>query len=226
MYLFLNAFRLTPDDRAKIHAVLEKNLAAAIWMYAPGCIGENTSAENITATTRIKVAAFDKPARTGSVSLLADKWIDKNQEIGEPIDVAPLFYIDDKDTNPIAKYKTSGKTSVAASFFEEGWASIYCAEPCLSPPLLQEIVSILSLHIYMQPAQTKFHDTVHFGFNLVGIHAKETGERVLDLDKTCDLQDLLAPEIGWLRKRSVSLPLRTGETRLLRLTPVEEGATP
>ena len=37
-YLFLNAFRLTADQRTRLHAMLEHNKAAAIWMYAPGYI--------------------------------------------------------------------------------------------------------------------------------------------------------------------------------------------
>jgi hypothetical protein len=38
----------------------------------------------------------------------------------------------------------------------------------------------------------------------------------------CNVQDLLTPEIGWPRKRTFSIPLKTGETRLLKITPVEE----
>jgi len=72
----------------------------------------------------------------------------------------------------------------------------------------------------------KFYDATYFGTNLLAVHAKETGERIVELERVCDVQDLLAPEIGWPRKRTLNLPLKTGETRLLRLTPIEEETSP
>ncbi|MCX5758942.1 MAG: hypothetical protein NTU83_10640 [Candidatus Hydrogenedentes bacterium] len=191
-------------------------------MYAPGYIDEAPSVDNVSATVRMRVKMFEGPTRSGSVALLPGRWINKDEPFGADLDWAPLFYIDDPEADANAKYRASGKPSIGARFFQEGWSSIFCAEPGLSAARLRAILGILELHLYMQPGSIRFLDALQFAPNLIAIHAKETGERALDLDKTYDVQDLLSPDIGWPRKRTVTIPLKTGDTRLLKLTPVEE----
>ena len=222
VYLFLNAFRLTSQDREQLHAVLQETKPAVIWMYAPGYIDKTASAENISATTRIRTKMFDGPAQAGSVWLLPANWIGKDEEFGPPLEVQPLFYIQDPDTNVIANFRASGKASVAMSFFEDSWTSIFCAEPSLTTPVLRQILRLLELPVIFQVTPVKFYDATYFGTNLLAFHAKETGERIVELERICDVQDLLAAEIGWPRKGTLNIPLKTGETRLLRLTPIEE----
>lgn len=41
LYIFLNTFRVTPEQRAAIHARLKRNNATALWIYAPGYITED-----------------------------------------------------------------------------------------------------------------------------------------------------------------------------------------
>ena len=226
VYLFVNAFHLRTDERTQLQAELARNRAAAIWMYAPGYFDAVPAVANVAETTQIKVKMFDGPAQSGSVSLLPGRWIAKDEEFGTAQEWDPLFYIDDPQTDVLAKYRASKKGSVAIRFFEEGWASIFCAEPALTPALLRDILGILELRVCFQAGPKKFYDTTCFGPNLFAIHAKETGERIVDLDRVYDVQDLLAPEIGWPRKRTFSLSLKTGETRLLRLTPVEVEEAP
>ena len=220
-YLFLNAFRLTMAQRTRLHAMLEHNKAAAIWMYAPGYINGLPDVSNIAATTRMTVKAFDGPAEAGSVCLLPGKWVNEAEAFGAKIQLEPLFYIDDPDADVIAKYAASDKPSVAVHFFETGWASIYCAEPSLTPALLRELLSILEIPLYYQQTSRAFYDTLRFGPNLMAIHAKEAGGRAINLGEPCDVQDLLAPEVGWPQKRTFDLPLKTGATRLLQLIPLE-----
>jgi hypothetical protein len=56
-YIFLNTFKVTPAQRTAIHAKLQKNNATALWVYAPGYIGEDKcSVEYASALTGIKLA--------------------------------------------------------------------------------------------------------------------------------------------------------------------------
>jgi hypothetical protein len=41
LYIFLNTFRVTPQERAAIHAKLKRNNATALWVYAPGYITDD-----------------------------------------------------------------------------------------------------------------------------------------------------------------------------------------
>lgn len=188
-------------------------------MYASGYIGRESSPENISATTGHVVRAFDKEATAGSVFQLdGGKWLEKGDSISPAEVWSPLFYIDAEDSKAIAKYRESGKTSVAVEFFEEGWASIYVAEPTLSADLLREILSILEEHVYLRP-ESGGSDTVHFGPDFFAIHAGGNGEREIDLGDQYDVQDMLDTNVGWLDKRQLTIPMKTGDTHILHVTP-------
>ena len=59
LYVFLNIFRVTPEQRSAIHARLKRNGATAVWVYAPGYIGDRLSVENMRALTGIRLAEND-----------------------------------------------------------------------------------------------------------------------------------------------------------------------
>jgi len=57
VYIFLNTFRVTDKQREAIHARLKQNGATAIWVYAPGYIGDDKlSLEYMKALTGIELA--------------------------------------------------------------------------------------------------------------------------------------------------------------------------
>ncbi|MDQ1257421.1 MAG: hypothetical protein QG656_2025, partial [Candidatus Hydrogenedentes bacterium] len=228
VYLFPNLFYLDENTRLQLHALLRRQQAAAIWLYAPGYIADKPDVANICATTRMTVKAFKEPASSGSKYKLAGAWIDKNEEIGPGITWNPLFYIDDENADVITEYRESGKPSAAITFLDDEWSSIFLAEPFLTPGLLREILRILEQSLCIQEDGGKFFDVTYFNANLFGIHAKESGERMINLgtERAWDVQDLLSPEIGWLQTSGFMLPLRAGETRLLQLTPAAVTAPP
>jgi hypothetical protein len=55
LYIFLNTFRVTPQQRAAVQARLKRNGATALWVYAPGYIGDRLSVENMRALTGIQL---------------------------------------------------------------------------------------------------------------------------------------------------------------------------
>jgi hypothetical protein len=59
LYVFLNTFRVTLAQRAAIHARLKRNNATAVWVYAPGYIGDTLSVGNTRALTGISLAESD-----------------------------------------------------------------------------------------------------------------------------------------------------------------------
>ncbi len=62
LYIFLNTFHVTPEEREAVQARLKRNGATAVWVYAPGYIQDNLSVDNIQALTGIHVAETDSPA--------------------------------------------------------------------------------------------------------------------------------------------------------------------
>lgn len=59
LYIFLNTFRVTPEQRAAIHARLKRNGATVVWVYAPGYIGEKLSVDYMQDLTGIRLAESD-----------------------------------------------------------------------------------------------------------------------------------------------------------------------
>ncbi len=218
-YIFTNAFHLDAEDREQLHSVLIDQNAAAIWMYAPGYIGGDDPAKDISLITGHHVAAFEKPAIAGSEFILdGGKWLEKGQKFGASGEWYPLFYIDSEEGRALAKYRDSGKTSVAIEFFEEGWASIYVADPALPADLLREILTILEEHIYAKP-ESGGDDLYHFGPQVFAIHAGSNGDHEIDMGDRYDVQDMLDTNVGWLDKRQLTFPMKLGETHILHVTP-------
>jgi hypothetical protein len=57
LYVFLNTFQVSPERRAAVLARLKRTNATAVWVYAPGYIGEGgMSVENMRALTGIRLA--------------------------------------------------------------------------------------------------------------------------------------------------------------------------
>ena len=220
VYVFLNAFHLNAEDRVRLQDVLISQNSAAIWMYAPGYISDTVSPDNIALTTGFKVKQFEKPAMSGSAyQLSGGRWIEQNEDFGENEEWSPLFYIETEPNKTLAKYREGGQVSAAVEFFEEGWASIYVAEPALPANLLREILTILEEHLYLKPGDEVGMDVFHFGPGFFAVHAGTSGERELDLGASYDVQDMLDPNVGWLDKQQLVLPMKLGETKVLRVLP-------
>ena len=222
VYLFPNLFYLSESDRETLHEFLERRRAAAIWLYAPGYFAGEPSVENIAHTVRMSVDVYDGPSRTGSVFRLGGRVMGNEEAFGAPGEWSPLFYIDDEDTNVLAEYQASGDTSIAVEFLDEGWASVFIAEPMISAKLLREILHLLEQHVYYQPGEPQFYDAAYFGAGVMAIHAQGAGERRVNLGRNVAVTDLLDPDVGWPPRNNLALPLTTGDTRLFELTPTVE----
>ncbi|HXS98159.1 MAG TPA: beta-galactosidase [Candidatus Limnocylindrales bacterium] len=59
LYIFLNTFHVTPQQREAIHARLKRNGATAVWVYAPGYIGQKLSLDDMRALTGIRIGEDD-----------------------------------------------------------------------------------------------------------------------------------------------------------------------
>jgi hypothetical protein len=224
VYLFANVFHLTETQREDLHARLAREKSCAIWLYAPGYISGSADTANVSAVTRMQCRRFEGTARSGSRFMLAGRWMAQEEEFGMPGEWDPLFYIEDDNADELAQYIDSGKCSVAVSVQEEGWTSIFVAEPAIGPPLLCELLRILEQHLYSRPGGRDFFDAafVQSGGGvpqLLAIHARHAGEKIIDLARQLNARDLFDPEIGWLQKESFLLPLNNGETRFFRLSP-------
>ena len=56
LYIFLNTFSVTSGQREAVRRRLEQDGATALWVYAPGYVGDNLSVENMRLLTGIRLA--------------------------------------------------------------------------------------------------------------------------------------------------------------------------
>jgi hypothetical protein len=61
LYIFLNTIKVSPAQRAAIHARLRRNKATVLWVYATGYIDARCDVANISALTGIKLAEDMSP---------------------------------------------------------------------------------------------------------------------------------------------------------------------
>ncbi len=220
LYLFLNAFHLTQEDRDRLHARLAREKAIALWLYAPGYIDQQAGEENIAATVKMKVASFSGGGDTGSSYSLEGRWLKQGEAFGGTFSMSPLFYIEDGEADTLAQYRASSKVSIAMRPQDGGWSSVYIAEPNLTPEVLREILRLFEQHLYIGPTEQKFTETLHARGNYVAIHARQAGERMITLGRFCNVEDLFDTSMGWPEKDSFYLPMKAGETRLIKLAPI------
>lgn len=221
VYVFLNAYHLSAAEVKKLHERFAAERATAIWIYAPGYLDVTMNRTNVRDAVGMEVKAFDEPSPTGSkYTLSGGHWIDADQAFGEARLMKPLFYIDEPEADVLANFQQTEKPSVAIRTMEAGWTSVFVAEPLISPALLREILRILEQPLYFRPGKTRFFDTAVINDGLLAIHAEQSGERIVNLGRFYDIQDLFNAEMGWQQRESFVLELRKGETRLLQLSPL------
>lgn len=221
VYLFANALALDDAQRTTLHARLAKEQAYAIWLYAPGYYSASSGTAGISKTVGMEVKAFTDPMDAGSAFLLTGRWVEEGKPLEAPTRWKPLFYVDDPESDALARYVAAEKVSVAMRSMPGGWASIYIAEPSLTPALLREVMSIIEQPIYVRPSAQRHFDAIYSNRSIFAIHGTQVGERTIDLGAFSDTVDLLNPDIGWPQKDSFVLTLKTGETRLLKVAPME-----
>jgi hypothetical protein len=221
VYILLNAYRLSAAEVKKLHERFAAEKATVLWVYAPGYLDVTMNRTNVRDTVGMEVKAFEEPTPTGSKYILGGgHWIDADQAIGDARLMKPLFYIDEPEADVLANFQQTQKPSVAVRTMESGWTSVFIAEPTLSPALLREILRILEQPIFFRPGKQRFFDTSVISERLIAIHGEQSGERIVNLGRFYDIQDLFNADIGWQQRESFVLELRKGETRLLQLTPL------
>lgn len=184
MYVFINPFYMSDDDRKAVEA-LKSGGKTLLWFYAPGYIDNNRglSPAHITEVTGIKVAEKpDKERMRCTISSNAHpvtKGLPPGQvyetvgygnpksEALHPSAWSPVFFVDDTNAVVLGNYG-DGKPAFAARDFKE-WKSVYMAVPYLDAPALRNIARWAGVHLYAEENIVMDADNrflmVHNGYN-------------------------------------------------------------
>lgn len=231
VYLMLNTFALTDDEREVIRKKAARNHAMVIWMYAPGLVnfskGMPLNVENISKLTGMKVNCIDE---THSVKFKITQpdhpavryakkdrfygWIDRNVSstiwIGSVLDVPflnPCFTIEEEEgTTVLGRYCIDNKPALAMK--DNGdYVSVYCTAQILRAELLTSLAEYAGCHIYGYN-----DDCIYANENFVNIHAKYSGKHTLYFKKPCSPYEVYEGKYYGQNVQTLELEMYKGQT--------------
>jgi hypothetical protein len=227
MLVFLNAFKLTPQQRAKLDK-LKRDNRTIVWMYAPGYIGDKRfSLDAVCQLTGFKVKTKDGDGRHLSYAVKSnDPLANKLEPIvglvemkrsscdypaskyGRNWDIQRFWIEKEPSVVSLASYAEDDKISVGVKRFDN-WTSVYAAVPSgFTAQMMNNLAKEAGIYVTSQPGLS-----VAVRGNFVSIHAIKAG--------TYKLNFPVAGKIIWLEKNRVlaengqnaTITINAGETR-------------
>ena len=180
-----------------------------IWCYAPGLHdGDRTSPEAMRELTGFRLVPAS-PARAWATPTDLGKQLGLQTGFGVDTPVTPLFAAADASpTETLATYP-DGSPAVALRRTAGGW-SMFVGPPGLTSELLRLAAQKARIHLY-----TQTDCNVYANGPIVALHASGEGPATLDTGHPGPVLDALSGDLVGTGPR-VILPLRKGETRVLR----------
>jgi len=210
MFVFLNAWCLTPEERRRILDATRGSLA--VWCYAPGYQEPARISpggmQELTDFRLEKVspdAAWAEPTPAGKALGLAEGF-----GVKEP--VAPLFAAADARPEETLDVYPDGRAAVALREREGGW-SLFVGPPGLTPDLLRLAARKAGVHLF-----TETDCNVYANGPFVVLHGARDGPVNLNVGGPGKVRDVLTGATVGEGPR-LCLPLGRAETRVLVVEP-------
>lgn len=216
VYVFLNAFHLTPEKRAFIDRKLKKDGKTLVWVYAPGYVtGAGLSVDAMSKLTGIRIS------ETGDVlkdsvyveSLLgqgvAGRRVGMDNSLG-----GVSFSVEDPQAVPLMRYRYGRREISGAMRDYKSWKSIYLGVPVpFTPEFLRNLAVFAGIPVYNTPGDM----FIYHRDDLLCLHGVVGNENRIRLPFKAVLRDLMSgaeirPESG-----EFVIKLRPAETRLLEI---------
>jgi len=232
LYVFLDTFYLTHEEREAIKKKVRKNGSTSLWIYAPGFIGEGGfSMGNMYDLTGIHIAYKEVPwGRDGfhprppggaplhiyltNFNHPITDGLPANTIFGTDNSIGPYFYCNDPDAIVLGNVFSPhcGILPELPSFcvkeFDD-WKSIFVGVPNIPSNVLRSIANYARVHIYVDE-----DDVVHANNNFLAIHTNRAGKRKIKLPKRSDVRDIFKDEPVARDVTEFSADLEQYETKL------------
>lgn len=216
LYIFLNAFYMTPERRQAIHDRLARDGATALWFYAPGYLGpDGNDCQGMTKLTGFSFTRQEISQDAGVEWLdAAGGWSgDSLRQRQHCPALAPAFAVNDSAATPLARLTGSG--AIVAASKEQAWGrSVYCLMPP-SAEFLRALCDQLAIHVYCRS-----NDVFQINERFVMLHSRDDVQKSITLPKPQGWRNLINNSIH-PPAASISFPLPYGETALFELLPTE-----
>ncbi|MBI3991238.1 MAG: hypothetical protein HY350_03715, partial [Candidatus Omnitrophica bacterium] len=161
VYVFLNAYNLTKEQREIIRVKVTRAGKTAVWLYAPGFSdGTRLSCDYIKELTGFEVD-YDKEKLLPEVKFETGRKLTAGFAESETImprawgndpvkfEFGPIFYIKDASAEALGRYSHNEKVAYAVKKTGEG-TSVYLAIPYIDSAVLRNICRSAGVHLYSQ----------------------------------------------------------------------------
>jgi len=213
LYVFLNAFRVDKATRAAINAKVKTGGKTAVWVYAPGYIGEEGfSTEGMKALTGMALSARDE-SMEGQLTLTDTPHVitakaPRSRDMGW--EVGPVFSVE--DPGAVVLGRSGPCASLAVKEFDT-WRSVYSMLP-LTRELLLGLCRYAGVHVYSDT-----FDTFSANKSFVMIHTASAGPKRIVLPGEYDVDDVLSGKSVGKNVSEIQETLPKGVTRIYRVVP-------
>ena len=239
LYVFLNVYLLTKEEREVIRAKLKADGAVALWLYAPGFINPmkdegKMSCDNIEELTGFKCEMlcerFDAVFRWNGEKHRISENFDKRALYGkfdrrrtmmlmatnEPVSrfdtyLYPLIYPNDPKAKTLASFLISEKPAVSVKECD-GFTSVFYGSKCIKSDVLREIARFAGCHIY-----TESDEVIYANNNYVTFHADSTGKKTLKFNRKVSPFEVYEKKYYGEGVTEIEFDAYLGETKMFRL---------
>lgn len=238
LYIFVNTFYLSDEERKVIKAKLSKNNATALFMYGSGVINpdkeEIYSADNISDFTGIKTrmnndvvcGKFKFSKDDTDISKRLDKWDiygdfkrkmwanashDMNRIKQCKVNLYPEFFADDESAKNVAYILETRHPALTIKENKE-FTSIYCASKYLSSDVLREIARFAGCHIYMDN-----DDVIYVNKNYITVHSSKSSEKIIKLPQKASAYEVYENKHYSNDSTEIRFFMHKGETKMFQI---------
>ena len=211
LYIFLNAFHVDAKTQAAIDAKVKTANKTAVWVYAPGYVGEDGfSTDAMAALTGMSIQVHDTsvPAQLAVADtphVITSK-VSQHERLGWS--VGPVFSVNDPAA--VALGRTGEHVSLALRE-SDSWRSVYSMLP-LSRQLLLGLCRYAGVHVYSET-----FDPLSANKSFVMIHTASAGAKHIVLPADYDVTDVLTGRLVTRGSHEIHETLPTGVTRIYRM---------
>lgn len=239
LYVFINTFVLSPEEREIIRRKLKKDGAVAVWLYAPGLIEpyaeQKISTDHMEALTGMKFAMVNErfdgvfrfdgeehPVSEGIDRRVTYGKFDRNRTMALPPGpearwdtyLYPLFWADDPEAKHLGHFVTSGYPSVSVKECD-GFTSVFYGSKSIKCDVLRKLAEFAGCHIYCDA-----DEVIYAGPNYITFHASSTGQKRLTFPKNVSPYEVYEEKFYGHGVTEITFEAYLGETKMFRM--VEE----
>jgi len=223
MCLFLDAFKVEGEPRTALKRQVCGDKRTAVWVYAPGAIGNMISGRTMKDLTGIRLTVVTQPGPlqvslgTGSPLLGGELTAGFSYGVTR---AAPRFYGvadagqrlgDLMGTDFRRRQGNAGQVGGLVAREFDDWTSVFSAAPALPPELLRALARRAGVPVYVAdgPASAGW-----LGEGVIALQGTAAGSRTLQLPAPATVTDLLTGQTLASDQREVTVKLGEGDTGL------------